>query len=473
MDIKVYPGVLNGVLQAPPSKSLAHRALICAALTDGESVIHGISGSKDMEATIGCVEALGAEARRAGSDLYMKGIFSGSHQTVPEVAEVPGQLGAPAASEVLAGSNRSEVSEVSVKPAESERLAALAEPDESEAVLNCIESGSTLRFMLPVAAALGARAEFVGRGKLPERPMTPLASEMKKKGVRFLPDGRDSLPFRIEGKLEAGIYTIPGNVSSQYISGLLFALPLLTEASEIRITGNLESASYIDLTLAALAHFGVHIEKAENGFLVPGGQRYRAREIAVEGDFSNAAFWLAAGAMGSDLTIRGLAENSAQGDRAAADILQSMGAGCDRTGEAVHAYAGPMRGRTVDCADIPDIVPILSVAAAAGETRFVNAGRLRIKESDRLAAMAEILTALGADVTEGEDSLTVRQSALQGGCEVDGHNDHRIVMSAAIAALQCREPVIIRGAEAVSKSYPDFFEVFRELGGRADVITDR
>lgn len=439
MDIKVYPGKLKGQVQAPPSKSLAHRALICAALADGDSRIRGISGSKDMDATIGCIRALGARAERDGTECRIRGIFSEQH--------------------------------------DNEKAAAGGEP-----VLDCHESGSTLRFLLPVAAALGAEAAFTGRGKLPERPMTPLADEMKKNGVEFLPDGRDHLPFHIKGQLRPGSFTIPGNVSSQYISGLLFALPLLEGDSEIRIEGKLESASYISLTLDMLRRFGIEIRETAEGFEVPGGQRYRAQDCTVEGDHSNSAFWLAAGALGSDLEVFGLNTESVQGDRAVLEILRSMGASCIEStrpmpdsGKHIHAFAGTMKGVTVDCSDIPDLVPILSAAATAaeGETLFQNAGRLRIKESDRLAAMAEVLAALGADVTENDDSLAVRGSMLQGGCEVDGHNDHRIVMSAAIAALRCREPVVIRGAEAVAKSYPDFFERFRELGGRADVIADR
>ncbi len=446
MDIKVYPGKLEGTVQAPPSKSLAHRALICAALADGVSRIRGISGSKDMDATIGCVRALGAQVDRNGADCRIRGIFAVSQDLEKDAA----------------GSDQGRAMDVADSAGHNSGLHSGAE---TLPVLDCIESGSTLRFMLPVAAALGAEAAFTGRGKLPERPMTPLADEMKKNGVEFLPDGRDHLPFGIRGKLRTGVFTIPGNVSSQYISGLLFALPLLDGGSEIRIEGKLESASYIALTMDMLRQFGIVIRETEHGYAVPGGQRYHAVDCEVEGDYSNGAFWLAAGAMGSDLAVRGLKADSVQGDRAVMEILRAMGAG---TGD-------PLKGITVDCSDIPDIVPILSVAAASaeGETVFENAGRLRIKESDRLAAMAEVLTALGADVTESEDSLAVRGSRLQGGCEVDGYNDHRIVMSAAIAALYCREPVIIRGAEAVTKSYPDFFEVFRELGGRADVVADR
>lgn len=432
MDIKIYPGKLKGTVQAPPSKSLAHRALICAALSDGVCTIHGISGSKDMDATIGCLETLGAKAVRSGNDTVITGIF----------AKAPDER---------AGESK------------------------NGRVMDCVESGSTLRFLLPVAAALGADVDLTGRGKLPERPMTPLADELKKKGITFGPDGRDHLPFSISGKLGSGTFTIPGNVSSQYISGLMFALPLLEGGSDIVIEGKLESASYIGLTLDMLGTFGIKIEKTDKGYHIEGGQHYRAREVTVEGDHSNAAFWLAASSMGSEIDVKGLDPDSSQGDSRMLSVLKDMGASCEIGENAVVMRQKSMKGLTVDCSDIPDIVPILSVAAtsAEGETVFVNAGRLRIKESDRLAAMAECLSKLGASVTEKEDSLYVRFSRLKGGCELDGHNDHRIVMSSAVAGLSCQEPVIIKGAEAVSKSYPDFFDVFRRLGGRADVIADR
>ncbi len=473
MDIKVYPSKLKGTVKAPPSKSMAHRAIICAALAEGESVIHGVSGSEDMEATIGCMRGLGAHIARGGAegDVIIRGI--GGRQ------DAGGDSG-------------------SDRP-----------------VLDCIESGSTLRFVLPVAGALGRTVSFTGRGKLPERPMTPLADEMKKNGVTFLPEGRDRLPFAIQGGLMPGVYEIPGDVSSQYISGLIFALPMLGGDSQIRIKGTLESAGYIGLTLQMVSDFGIVIEETDYGFFIPGGQKYIARECEVEGDYSNAAFWLAAAACGAELTVTGLRPDSRQGDRSVADILKRAGAvdvAADRSGDGTAGNpeaadgltltaAEGLSGIDVDCRDIPDIVPVLSVCAAAadGRSRFFNAGRLRLKESDRLAAMADCLSRLGADIEESGSELVVYGSrfkyghmsgeglsaaaedggdkldgrALRGGCEVSGYNDHRIVMSMAIAALLCCKPVVIRGAEAVAKSYPDFFEEYRRLGGVADVVTDR
>ena len=440
MDIRIYPGKLKGTVKAPPSKSVAHRALICASLAEGRSVIRGISGSRDMDATIGCMRALGADIRREEGDIaVVEGIGPGSGIFHPE----------------------------------EEKMA------QKTATLDCIESGSTLRFLLPVAAALGAEAAFRGRGKLPERPMTPLADEMKKKGVEFLPEGRDRLPFSIRGRLHPGVFEIPGNVSSQYISGLLFALPLLKGSSEIRVKGRLESAGYVALTLQMIRDFGVEIEENEAGFLIAGDQRYLARDVEVESDYSQAAFWLTAAACGSDLSVTGLREDSSQGDREAVDILRRFGAVVERDGTDITVRKnGPLRPVDVDGGDIPDIIPILSVAAACAEgtSIFSDVSRLRIKECDRLSAMADCLGRLGAAVKESRDTLTVTGAAggtLKGGCEVSGYNDHRIVMSMAIAALSCEEPVLIRGAEAVAKSYPDFFREFRRLGGRADVVTDR
>ena len=431
MDIRIYPGKLSGTVRVPPSKSVAHRALICASLAEGKSEIRGISGSKDMEATIGCMTALGASVRR----------------TAPETVEVEG-IGSRAGDGITGAG----------------------------AVLDCIESGSTLRFLLPVAAALGAEASFEGRGKLPERPMTPLADEMKKKGVTFLPEGRDHLPFSIRGRLQPGIFEIPGNVSSQYISGLLFALPLLKEESEIRVRGKLESSGYVALTLKMIRDFGVRIEETDFGFRIPENQSYRAKDIEVEGDYSQAAFWLTAAACGSDLTVTGLREDSSQGDREALGILKRFGAGvAEADGNVTVTKTGSLRAADVNGRDIPDIIPVLSVAAACAEgtSVFSDVSRLRIKECDRLSAMADCLARLGVQTRETEDTLTVTGGMLQGGCSVSGYNDHRIVMSMAVAALCCRQPVVIRGAEAVAKSYPDFFYEFTRLGGRADVITDR
>ncbi len=461
MDIKVYPGKLKGTVTVPPSKSMAHRALICASLAEGRSKVSGISDSKDMEATISCMRALGAEIQRSEDRRTV---------TIDGIRRSRAGDDGSDAERCKNGGGADGWPEKSTD-----------EFGQAEATLDCYESGSTLRFVVPIAAALGAHVLFEGRGKLPQRPMTPLADEMKKKGVEFLPDGRDSLPFEIKGQLEPGVYEIPGNISSQYISGLIFALPLLSEDSEIKIKGKLESIGYIALTLRMVRDFGIEIEETAGGFKIPGRQAYRAADVTVEGDYSQAAFWLTAAACGSELTVTGLREDSVQGDREVIDLLERFGADVERKFPSVVVRwpegdgKSPLTALEADGGDIPDVIPVLSVAAACarGTSRFYNVSRLRIKECDRLSAMADCLARLGVKTREEKEELIVTGGKLEGGCEVSGYNDHRIVMSMAVAALSCEQPVTIIGAEAVSKSYPDFFEEFRRLGGRADVISDR
>ncbi len=352
---------------------------------------------------------------------------------------------------------------------------------DGEDLLDCGESGTTFRFMVPICAALGRREEtrFTGHGRLLQRPMEPLMEAMEPHGVSF---GQEPDALVCRGRLTAGEYTIAANVSSQYISGLLFALPLLAGDSVLNLMGTVESRPYIDITLDVLKNFGIDIceespevETAGGGvsdlstrFIIPGGQVYRGPDVmAVEGDWSNAAFWLAAGAIGGEpVTVTGLNLNSVQGDKAICGVLRRFGAMVTEDAEAgTVTCSGPaegiLRGCDIDVKDIPDAVPILSVVAAAvqGETKIYNAGRLRMKESDRLMTVTAMLTALGASVEEGDDYLLIRGTGgqLRGGM-VDGAGDHRIVMSAAVAAVLCDGPVTILGAHAVNKSYPGFFE---------------
>lgn len=416
-DVRVYPGSLSGNLTAPPSKSAAHRALICAALARGESEVTPVSDSTDMEATLSVLAAMGQRAARDGNIIRFRGM-----------------------------------------PWE-----------ERPVTLNCLESGSTLRFLLPVAAALGLSATFSGEGRLPERPIGVLTEQLSQHGISVTGSG---MPFCIKGKLTGGAFTLPGDVSSQFISGLLFALPLLTEDSKIHLTTPLESAAYVDLTLSALSDAGIRIERTGDGLLVKGEQSYRSGRKIVEGDYSNAAFWLCAGAIGGNIAIDGLQEQSVQGDRAIVKLAQAFGASVSAQNGQITVKSAPLHGIRIDAAPIPDLVPILAVTAAfaQGDTEIYNAARLRIKESDRLSAVSELIRNLGGEAQEFPDRLIIRGSGGFRGGEVDGMNDHRIVMSAAIAALFCREPVVIRGAQAVRKSYPDFFEDLEMLGGRCDVI---
>jgi 3-phosphoshikimate 1-carboxyvinyltransferase len=340
--------------------------------------------------------------------------------------------------------------------------------------LPCGESGSTFRFMLPVTGALGRKASFLLEGRLPERPLSPLYEELVRHGCNLPPQG--SAPFYTEGKLKPGRYTLDGGVSSQFISGLLFALPLLNADSELRLTGCAESFPYIELTMAMLETFGIKAEFSDMVFSIPGGQTYRSPgTVHVEGDWSNAAFWLTAGAVGgSGITCTGLDLQSRQGDRAVLDILEQFGAHIERSEGAVTVCGGKLRGVEIDARDIPDLVPILTVAAAAaeGETVIRNAGRLRDKESDRLAAVSSVLRRLGADVRETDDGLRIHGGAKLTGGQVSSWGDHRIAMTASVASVLNTEPVLLQNAEAVNKSYPGFFADMCLLGGQVKDLQD-
>lgn len=317
---------------------------------------------------------------------------------------------------------------------------------------DCGESGTTLRFLLPVAAALGANVTFTGHGRLPERPMAALTNTLRENGAKI---SADNLPISVSGKLRPGTFTVPGFISSQFISGLLFALPLLDNDSEIIIEGKRESAGYIDMTLKTLSDFSIKIKKTDCGFKIKGNQKYIKPEYCpVEGDWSNAAFFICMNELGNDVIVTGLDKSSLQCDRAVLEILGSLGKG------------------EIDISQCPDLFPVLAVTACGtvGDTKFVNAERLRIKESDRIAAVEEMINALGGNAESTESTLTVHGTGRLSGGEIDSANDHRIVMAATTAACICSEPVIIHGAQAVEKSYPDFFEDYKTLGGKADVI---
>ena len=422
MKVKVGKTPLNkGQVRIISSKSDAHRSLIAAALAEEESVLFVDGWSDDLEATIRCLEALGAEIYKEPSGI--------------EVVPIRRNL-------------------------------------DKAAVLDCGESGSTLRFLLPVAAALGKTATFTGQGRLPERPIGLLLEELEKHGCTV--EG-EKLPVKLEGKLQSGVFTLPGNVSSQFITGLMFALPLLEGDSEIVLTTEVESRGYINMTLKTLKTFGVTVEETETGWKVPGGQSFAGPRMRfTEGDWSNAAFWLTAGAIKGSVGCQGLDMESAQGDREIVSILEKFGAETKMILNQITVTNKEMKGICIDASQIPDLVPVLCVAGAAaeGKTEIVNAGRLRLKESDRLAVMAECLQKIGVEVEEREDGLLIT-----GGCNppereivVDSHNDHRIVMAMAIAAVSLGVDITIENAEAVNKSYPSFFIELKKLGGVVDGI---
>ncbi len=347
---------------------------------------------------------------------------------------------------------------------------ALKALDNGEKSLDCGESGSTLRFLLPVIAALGIETELLGHGRLPERPLSPLIEELEKNGAVF---SAHALPIKTGGKLKAGEYTLPGNISSQYISGLLFALPLLDGESKIIITGNTESAAYIDLTIDALKAFSIEIKKTSYGFFVGGNQKYKKpNNIAVQGDWSNSAFFLCAGALGGDITMTGLDLNCSQSDKAIFDLLSQFG--CETSAADGIKIKGTKKTNPlkIDISPCPDLFPVLAVTAcgAKGDTLLYNAARLRIKESDRIDSTAQLIRCLGGDVTEGDDYLIIHGTGSLKGGTADSFNDHRIAMAAAVAACICESNVTIKNAQAVNKSYPKFFEDYNSLGGNADVI---
>ena len=427
MIVKITKPIRGGTVRAIASKSEAHRLLICAALAGSETFVACPERSEDIDATARCLESLGAVVR-----YEPEGFF---------VAPV----------------NRS--------------------AERQGVILDCGESGATLRFLLPVCGALGLRASLHMSGRLPSRPLSALYDEMTSHGCTLSEQGYS--PLDCEGQLKSGEYTLPGNISSQFISGLLFALPLLEGESRIRVTGVLESRPYVDMTLDALRLFGVTVLEEEGQvFRIPGRQTGRSpKNVRVEGDWSNAAFWLSAGAIGqSGVTCTGLNLNSRQGDRAIVELLARYGArvtyGEGENG-AVTVSPGTLRGIDIDAGDTPDLVPVLAAVAsgAEGKTTIRNAGRLRIKESDRLKTVAASLSGLGADVKETEDGLIIIGKKVLTGGETQSFGDHRIAMTAAILSAACTEPVVIRGAEAVRKSYPSFFDDFNAaLGGECDIV---
>ena len=392
MDITITPTRLSGTVQIIPSKSQAHRLLICAAFAEHETVLRCPDTNRDIEATADCLRALGAEITRDAAGY-----------TVFPIRSVP-----------------------------------------ASAVLPCRDSGSTLRFLLPVAGALGVDTVFQMEGRLPQRPLSPLWEEMERMGCTLTRPTESTI--RCRGKLKAGAYTVSGGVSSQFITGLLLAFPLISGTSRLEITGKLESAPYVTMTRKAMGQFGV----AVRDFTVAGDQSFTSPgTVTVESDWSNGAFFLAAKALGSNVTVAGLRPDSPQGDRAAASLLPALN-----------------EKQTIDASDIPDLVPVLAVTAACKRGAvFTNIARLRLKESDRVESVKAMIRALGGAAEADENTLTVFGTGLQGGT-VDAKNDHRIAMSAAIAATACSGEVTILGAQCVEKSYPQFWEVYKELGGR-------
>ncbi len=427
MDVRIKPGKLCGEIEAISSKSDAHRILIGSFLSKNETNLHVNILSEDIKATIDCIREAGCTVDYANNMLKIK----------PVPIDV-----------------------------------------DKEYYFDCNESGSTLRFFIPIAAALGINATFTGKGRLPERPLSPLLEELEAHGVRIKRPDDASLPLVLEGKLAPGIFKIAGNISSQFVTGLLFALPLLEEESKLIITPPVESRPYIDMTLNTLRKYGIKVQETRENentcFYVASGQKYTSpKHIEAEGDWSNAAFWFVAGAMSEEgMVIKGVNERSLQGDKYIVEHLIRVGAKVEKIDDGYKVTKNILLARDVDAAKIPDLIPIIATLASVskGTTRIYNAYRLRIKESDRLRTVAQNLRNLGADITELEDGLVINGKEMLEGGITDSYNDHRIAMSMAIAAGMCKKDVVIKNAEAVNKSYPTFFDDFKRGKGVFDVI---
>ena len=426
MAMQICPAAVNGTVRAPASKSDAHRALLAGALSVRGTAAHcTVSGigewSQDLSATRGALPALGVQTVVRGDTV---GLFSAACPPSP--------------------------------------------------VIDCGESGTTLRLLLPVLAACGVTATLTGRGRLPQRPLQVYAACLPPHGVTWRYAGAQQLPLQIGGRLHGGSFEIPGDVSSQFVSGLLLALPLCAAGGTIRLTTPEQSAGYADMTLQTLRAAGIRAQRTPEGFEVCPGA-YTLSSYTVEGDWSQAAFLLAAGALGGRVTVQGLRTDSCQRDARIVPLLRAFGADVMEGPQGISAVRAPLRAIDVDAADIPDLVPVLAVLAGAAEgtTRIMHAGRLRLKESDRLAAAAANLRRLGVPVREGDDFLEITGVDRFRPARLDGFGDHRMVMSAAVAALYAAGPVTVTDPESVNKSWPSFFETYQRIGGNCHVVDDR
>ena len=409
MRLTISPHLLSGSVTPPPSKSQLHRLILAAALSGGESVIHTAGSSEDISATLRCIEALGASVSLRGTSLHICGCPLRRSTT----ADLP--------------------------------------------VFDCGESGSTLRFLIPVALAVCGGGIFIGQGRLMDRPLDPYFDIFREKGIFYQ---KDKNRLTIKGTLPTGEYTLPGNVSSQFFTGLLYALSLLDGASVIRATTPVESMDYIRMTLHALDTFGVTVTQEQGdlpGYLIHGNSRYCPQTLSAEADWSQAAFWYAAEALGSDILVERMDEASAQGDRKILSWRNLLKDGLS-SAETI----------TIDASDHPDLVPPLAAWGSIGNgtLRLTGIHRLRLKESDRITSIARTLSALGADITADENSLTIHgKPSLTGNTAVDCCGDHRIAMMLAIAATRCEKPITLIGAECTAKSYPAFWDDYKKLGG--------
>lgn len=423
MNTVFYPARLSGVAAAPASKSEAHRRMICAGLTRGETVLSGFMGSADMLATMRCLKALGCAFEEDGARLTIRGMAK-KYSPLP--------------------------------------------------VMDCGESGSTLRFFVPIALALCGGAVFRMHGRLGSRPMDVYRDLFVPRGVKWrMGIGADgAAELTVQGRIQAGNYVLPGNVSSQFVSGLLFALPMLNGDSTLSVLPPVESAGYIRMTIEALLDSGIQLrETAPFTWQIPGNQPYQSQSGALHGDYSQGAVLLCASALGQDVRVTRLSTDTTQGDRAVLEHLRSLGAIVTEDEDGIRVTCEKLQGAVIDVRDCPDVAPMLALTAqlAEGTSRLTGCGRLRLKECDRLAATVEVLNALGGQASEeGDDLVIVGKKTLRGGAVLKDYHDHRMVMMASIAASVAEQPVTIEGVEALDKSWPTYLDTYRMLGGKAE-----
>lgn len=433
-SVIIHPFSLNGKIKIPPSKSLSHRAVIAAGLCHGQCTVDNISMSEDITATCEIMEKIGVKITKYPNSLLIsakgKLEFAGNGVTTNEIEN-----------NVIVSNE-----------------------------LECNESGSTLRFLIPIAMHTREKIIFKGKGKLVQRTLKPYYEIFNKQNIKYTTNN-GCLPLTIDGGLKPGIFELRGDISSQFITGLIYALPLLNGDSIIKITTKMESIGYIDLTLDTLSKFGVKIENNNyREFKIKGNQHYKKTDYRVEGDFSQAAFYLAAGVLGGEVECLDLNMESLQGDRVIVDIIKNMGGKISFSDGILKASKSDLKGIVIDASQCPDLVPIAAVLGALsfGTTEIINAARVRIKESDRLKAIATELNKIGAEVIEREDSLLIHGKPWLKGGTVNSWNDHRIAMAMAIASIRCTEKLIIEDSGAVKKSYPEFYEDFKSIGGKVN-----
>ena len=422
MKVRTFPNQIKGEITVPPSKSYAHRILLCATFSRDKVKVGNLILNEDISATMDVLRALGAEFEKVGEGEYI------------------------------------------VTPVDRKKV------DGKEVSVFARESGSTLRFLLPVLSALGAKATVDGKEGLRKRPIKLLLDVLRAHGIEV---GGDSLPVKLSGKLEAGEYVVDASQSSQNVTGLLCALSLLDGKSQIKLEGERVSVGYIDITLDVLQSFGADIKKTEYGYDVVGAKKLEREYVCVEGDYSSSAFLFALGALSGEVKVKGLNPNSLQGDRAIISVLQNMGAKIEILSDGVKIEKSDLKGLSIDATDIPDLIPIIAVccACASGESEIKGVDRLKIKESDRLKAVQDIMDAFGVGHEYSENVLKIYgggAKTLPMG-EISGYNDHRIVMIAVVMAIANGMNCTVTDAQAIEKSYPAFFEDLEKLGGKGIV----